>query len=99
MVTAIGTGDVFSKGRDFGAWLGLETASPAAISIRSRNGVFEASIVPSSCARFLLNRSFRAHVAYWPWPLSELSDAELILLSVRKASGNDPKAPKPRMSG
>lgn len=24
MVAAIGTGDVFSKGRDFGAWLGLE---------------------------------------------------------------------------
>jgi transposase len=23
MVAAIGTGDVFSKGRDFGAWLGL----------------------------------------------------------------------------
>jgi transposase len=23
MVAAIGTGDAFSKGRDFGAWLGL----------------------------------------------------------------------------
>jgi transposase len=35
MVAAIGTGDAFSKGRDFAAWLGLVTAPSSA---RYRSG-------------------------------------------------------------
>ena len=38
MVAAIGTGDAFSKGRDFGAWLGLV---PKQISTGDRNCVFK----------------------------------------------------------
>jgi transposase len=36
MVAAIGTGDVFSKGRDFGAWLGLVPCSAKQISTGDR---------------------------------------------------------------
>jgi transposase len=44
MVAAIGTGDVFSKGRDFGAWLGLV---PKQISTGDRTILFKITQPPS----------------------------------------------------
>src|SRR5256885_16076599 len=41
MVAAIGTGDAFSKGRDFGAWLGLV---PKQLSTGDRQSLFAHSV-------------------------------------------------------
>jgi transposase len=38
MMAAIGTGDVFSKGRDFGAWLGLVPGDRTILGKISRRG-------------------------------------------------------------
>jgi hypothetical protein len=56
MVVAIGTGDVFSKGRDFGAWLGLvpksHTASPANnLTEEDRTACAHEKVVRLLCSR------------------------------------------------
>ncbi|MEY9595881.1 transposase [Bradyrhizobium japonicum] len=54
MVAAIGTGDVFSKGRDFGAWLGLvpnQISTGAARSSAKSPGVAIATCAFCSCRR------------------------------------------------
>lgn len=42
MVVAIGTGDIFARGRDFGAWLGLVPCAQIPMVIRA-NGSTERS--------------------------------------------------------
>ena len=62
MVAAIGTGDVFSKGRDFGAWLGLV---PKQISTEDRTilGGISLPDVGEGCQQGHSNRRFCADQA------------------------------------
>jgi transposase len=63
MVAAIGTGDVFCKGRDFGAWLGLV---PKQISTEDRTILGSISKRGNRYLRALFVQAAWAHPTYRP---------------------------------
>src|SRR6202043_3543282 len=55
MVAAIGTGDLFSKGRDFGAWLGLVPPSRSRRET-ARSSAKSRGVAIATCAFYLCRR-------------------------------------------